>query len=118
MDAHARRDGLWHQVLIGEGGQVDEPHAIGILVTNQTSDLQREARLAHTAGTCERQQRDVGQQPLDFDDLLPPADECGELEGQVVGDRAWTAQVVEKADVRWVQDASFANVGSLVAANT
>ena len=59
-------------------GQVDEPHAVWILVTNRTSDLQRQARLPYAAGPRERQQTDIGQQSLELCDLGPSADECSE----------------------------------------
>ena len=72
---------------IVERAQIDEPDAIGEVLQEVGGHLQRQPRLAHPAGSGERQQAHVvppraGRRPGNL--LLPP-EKRGRLERQVVG---------------------------------
>ena len=56
LDAEYRRHRLRHETRIGERSELDEPHAIGEVVHDFGSNLQREARLADAAGAVQQYQ--------------------------------------------------------------
>ena len=56
--AHAEHsgDGLRHEVLVGQWGEINPPDPVVELLVEQSRHLQSEARLPGTAGTNQRQQ--------------------------------------------------------------
>jgi hypothetical protein len=77
-------DGRWHQSWIGEGCELDEPHAVRVASLYAGSYLKREARLANAAGACECHEPVVSQPGSHIGKLSLASDEAGELGGKVV----------------------------------
>jgi hypothetical protein len=78
----------WRGDLVGvlDGGQLDEPDAVGELIEQIGGDLHGKAGLAGAAGAGEGEQMRGAQEALDLVHLLLPADEGGELDGEVIGE--------------------------------
>ena len=59
-----------------DGGELHEPHAVGISVEHVGGDLQRKARLARATHAGEREQARAGEQALHLGHLALAADEA------------------------------------------
>jgi len=71
---------LRHQGRIVQRCELDSPHAVVEHRRQSRGGLQRQARLARSAGAGQRQQTRLGQQPPHLGDLTLAADETGELD--------------------------------------
>ena len=69
------------------GRKVGQPHAVGILVEDLCSHLQRQPRLANTAGTKKCQQLVMIQQRLHFLKIVLATAKARLLNREVVGNR-------------------------------
>ena len=70
-------------VGIGERGQLDQPHPVGSISSEQPRDLDREARLAYASGADQRYQRRLFQQLAQLLQLAVPTDEGSPRPGQI-----------------------------------
>ena len=86
--AHRRGHGPGHLGAVAHRGQVDEPGPAGVGSQRPVRDLQRETGLARPRRSGEGDQAIAFQQPANLAQLPSPADEAGELGGQVLGRRA------------------------------
>lgn len=85
-DAEHGRHGLGDAGRIGEGGELDEPHAVGEARQERGADLLGEAALANAAGAEQGEQAGGLEPALDFRGLPGAADEGGQPAGEVVGE--------------------------------
>jgi hypothetical protein len=60
-----------------EGGQIDEPYAIWIIVSELQRSLLSKARLAAASGSSQREQASRQEQLLDLGNFLLASDETG-----------------------------------------
>ena len=84
-DIQGRSDRLGDQNRVGERGQLHEPYAIGVLLQQGSTKLERKPRFSNATCTGERYNVRAGEQPLHVRDLPFSSDETGELPGEVVG---------------------------------
>ena len=70
-----RRDGVGHELRIGDGRELDERRASLVRRLGAARELQREPRLARAAGPRERQQARVPEQRAQLAELAAAADE-------------------------------------------
>ena len=97
--AQGRGDGRLHQRRVAQRGEVDEPDAVRVAVSDVTRDRQREARLAAAARAGQGDDAALDEIGADRLDLLRPTDEARDLARQVRGDveRPERARVVGDA---------------------
>ena len=82
-DAERRGDRLRHQMRFAETGQVDQPGPVWIIRDGASRDLKRQARLADTTRSREREQAPCRKQGLHLGTLALSADEPRHLIRQV-----------------------------------
>ena len=90
--AHHLGHGLRHQRRVRQRRQLDQPHAIGVLVQHLGTDLQRQAALADAAHAQKSQEPRLAEQPPHLGELTLAPDEAVELLRQVVRRRLQRAQ--------------------------
>ena len=73
-----------HEGGVGNGGQVDQPHAVWAVRQQAGRDPQRQPGLADAPGAAERHQAMLGQERPHGGALVLAPDEAGELDGQIV----------------------------------
>lgn len=78
------RHGLGEKGGIGDRPQLHEAYAVREILEMIRGELDRQARLAGSAGTTERHQAVPGQEAPDRRHLRFPTDEARDLDGQVV----------------------------------
>jgi hypothetical protein len=103
-NAEHRCDDLGHEPRIRGGCKLDEPDAVGIVVDDAGSDLQRQPRFAEAAGSDERDQARSREQRLDLGRLALATDERRDLLGQVVRRRLQRSQRRKRLAQRRVDD--------------
>ena len=81
-DARAVGDGVDNLGWLVEGRQFDEPDAIRVIIERRTRELDRHARLAHTAFPDQRQQAGTAAQNAQVVQLTFAPDEAGEWQRQ------------------------------------
>src|SRR5262252_9166589 len=69
---------------IRDRSQIDEPHAADVLLEQARHELERQARLAVAAGSGQREQSGLPEQPVALLELLLAAHEARDLARQVV----------------------------------
>ena len=84
-DPQGGSDGRRHQALVGDGSQLDEEDAIGVLTQAFGGHLQRQSGLAGATRAGERDQAGRVDQLAHRGDLRVPAHEARQLQRQVVG---------------------------------
>ena len=81
METHRGRDGLRHEPRVRHRGQLDEPDAVRIALTELCARRQGEPGLADASGAEERQHAMGAEEAIDVAELLLPADEARDREG-------------------------------------
>jgi hypothetical protein len=81
------RDLLRHELVIGQGGEVDKEHPVAKSGEALRRNLQPEPRFTRAARTGQGDDTVCGQQLRDPRDLVLSADEPGQLRRQIVGPR-------------------------------
>ena len=83
-EADRGADRRGHEVRVADGGELDEEDAVLVCGQAFGGDLQREARLACSAGPGQRDEAGPLEQITDRGDLVFATDEVRQLDGQVV----------------------------------
>ncbi len=85
LDAQPRRHGVDEKCRIAKGGQLDEPNAVDEALELIGGDSERQARLARSARSGQREESIRGQQAPQLLELALASDETRELDRQIVG---------------------------------
>jgi hypothetical protein len=86
-DLEHAQHGLGHQCRVGQRCELHPPGSVGMAAGELSGDRGGQASLADTAGPGEGHQAVLAGQAGQVGELGLPADERGEVDGQVVGDR-------------------------------
>jgi len=80
---------LWNPPIVGDRCQLDQPRAIGEMVVQIRSDLDRQSSLADSTWASQRDQpRLAAQKPREIMPVDFATNKAGELCGQIVCQRA------------------------------